>query len=312
MARLRWSFPQMTSAGGLLPDLESIEVWRAELPLSQEPPAGTTAKDRQARWNLLEGRGEVITRLEGEGLDEATRGPNLEVKDDLQHWLSANIDEGPAVNVVWYAVRSICCRGRRSEFSNIARLVPRVPAPAPDGLEVAAERDGIHLQWVADEKKRVQVERSDDEKRWKVVTSSPLAESMWVDGTAEQGLTWFYRLRSVTAGADGSLIRQGAPGASVRIDFPDLYPPEPPVDLVCLPEGGRVRLRWGAAEGATGYSIERIAGQEAGVILAEAIVEVSYLDETPPSGNVTYNVISVDPAGNTSNTAHCRTIVEAQ
>ena len=107
MARLRWSFPQMTSAGGLLPDLESIEVWRAELPLSQEPPAGTTAKDRQARWNLLEGRGEVITRLERDGLDEATRGPNLEVKDDLQHWLSANIDEGPAVNVVWYAVRSI-------------------------------------------------------------------------------------------------------------------------------------------------------------------------------------------------------------
>ncbi|MEN8163840.1 MAG: hypothetical protein ABFS37_06910 [Acidobacteriota bacterium] len=310
-ARLRWSYPQMTTAGGPLPDLESVEVWRAELPLAQEPASGTTAKDRQVRWNLLEGRGEVIVQLQGENLDLATHGPQLQVDDELARWLGTAAEEEMAETVIWYAVRSVCCRGRMSEFSNIARLIPRVAAPAPEGLEVSAERDGPHLQWTAVEDRRVQVERSGDEKRWQVVSPSPLSESSWVDAGATQEQTWFYRLRAVTATAEGKVIRKGAPGPSVRLDFPDLYPPDTPVDLVCLPEGGRVRLRWRASEGATGYSVERKSGQEEAEILAEAIAEVFYLDETPPSGNVTYTIHAVDDAGNTSPKARCRTIVEA-
>lgn len=310
-ARLQWSYPQMTTAGGSLPDLESVEVWRAELPLAQEPAAGTTARDRQIRWTLLEGRGEIIARLEGEGLDLATRGSNLELEDDLAPWLSAAAEEETTETVVWYAVRSVCCRGRTSEFSNIARLIPKAVSPAPEGLEVTAERDGPHLQWLPIEGSRVQVERSDDGQRWEVVSSSPMTESAWVDGGAAQEQTWFYRLRSVIAAADGTVIRRGTPGPSVRLDFPDLYPPGKPVDLVCLPEGGRVRLRWRAAEGATGYSIERKVGKEAAEVLAEAIAEVFFLDETPPSGNVTYTVRAIDDAGNHSPTVHCRTVVEA-
>ena len=310
-ANLQWSYPQMTIAGGPLPDLESIEVWRAEMPLAQEPAAGTTAKDRQGRWNLLEGRGEVISRLEGEGLDLATRGSQLQVEDELARWLMATDEEEIAETVIWYAVRSVCCRGRISEFSNIARLIPKPVSPAPEGLEVTAERDGPHLQWVGVEGGLVQVERSGDGEQWEIVSDSPLSESTWIDGGAVHRRTWFYRLRVVTATAEGKVIRKGAPGPSVRLEFPDLYPPEVPVDLVCLPEGGRVRLRWGAAEGATAYSIERRAGQAEVAVLAEAITEVFYLDETPPAGNVTYTVRAVDDAGNASLKAHCRTIVEA-
>lgn len=310
MASLQWSYPQTTTAGGPLPDLESIEVWRAEMPLAQEPAAGTTAKDRQGRWNLLEGRGEVISRLEGEGLDLATRGSQLQVEDELARWLTIADEEETVETVIWYAVRSVCCRGRTSEFSNIARLIPKPVSPAPEGLEITAERDGPHLQWVPVEGGLVQVERSGDGEQWKIASASPLSESTWIDGGAVHRRTWFYRLRTVTATADGKVIREGAPGPSVRLDFPDLYPPDTPVDLVCLPEGGRVRLRWRASEGATGYSIERRAGQEEAVVLAEAIAEVFFLDETPPSGNVTYTVRAVDDAGNASPRVHCRTIVE--
>ncbi|MCK5378406.1 MAG: hypothetical protein KAJ78_03335 [Acidobacteria bacterium] len=310
-ARLKWSYPQMTTAGGPLPDLESVEVWRAEVPLAQEPPAGTTARDRQARWSLLEGRGEIIARLEGEGLDLATRGSNLELEDELDRWLSPAEEEESGEIVVWYAVRSVCCRGRTSEYSNIVRLIPKAAPPAPDGFEVTAERDGPHLQWIPVEGRRVQVERSDDGQRWTVVNPSPLTDSAWVDVGVAQEHVWFYRLRSVTAAADGTVLRMGAPGPPVQLDFPDLYPPDAPVDLVCLPEGGRVRLRWRAADGATGYSIERRAGQEEAEVLAEAVREVFFLDETPPTGNVTYTVHAVDDAGNHSTESHCRTIVEA-
>jgi len=34
---LHWSYPQMTTAGSPLPDLEEIEVWRVEIPSGQEP-----------------------------------------------------------------------------------------------------------------------------------------------------------------------------------------------------------------------------------------------------------------------------------
>jgi len=310
VARLQWSYPQMTTAGGPLPDLESIEVWRAEMPLAQEPAPGTTAKDRKDRWNLLEVRGEVISRLEDDGLDLATHGPNLLFEDDLDPWLSVEVEQEIGDTVVWYAVRSICCRGRFSEFSNIARLIPRTAPPAPEGLEVAAERNGPHLQWTPLEGVRVQVERSDNEERWEVVSPSPLTEGTWIDNGAAQEKTWFYRLRSVKQGSGGTIVRMGVPGPSVRLDFPDLYPPDLPIDLVCLPEGGRVRLRWQAADGATGYTVKRKTDKTEAVVLVEAIAEVSFLDEAPPEGKVTYIVRAVDDAGNSSPSSRCRTIVE--
>ncbi len=310
IARLLWSYPQMTTAGGPLSDLESVEVWRAEMPLAQEPVTGTTAKDRKDRWNLLEGRGEVISRLEDDGLDLATQGPNLKFEDDLDGWLSAAAEDEIGDTVVWYAVRSVCCRGRLSEFSNIVRLIPRPASPPPEGLEVVAERDGPHLQWTPGEGMRVQVERSGDEKRWEVVSPSPLMEGTWIDSGAAQETTWFYRLRSVNLGAGGTVVRMGVPGPSIRLDFPDLYPPDLPVDLVCLPEGGRVRLRWQAADGATGYTVQRKTDATEPVVLAEAIAEVSFLDEAPPVGKVTYIVRAVDDAANSSPSSRCRTIVE--
>jgi len=312
IARLQWSFPQMTTAGGPLPDLESIEGWRAEIPLAQEPAPGTTAKDRKSRWNLLEGRGEVIFRLEESGLDLATHGPNLMFEDNLDRWLSVEAEGEIGDTVIWYAVRSVCCRGRFSEFSNIVRLIPKAVPPAPEGLEITAERDGPHLRWTLVEGGRVQVERSAGEERWEVVSPSPVTEAMWIDSGAVQEKTWFYRLRVVDVDAEGTILRMGMPGPSIRLEFPDLYPPDLPVDLVCLPEGGRVRLRWQAADGATGYTVERETKATEAVVLAEAISEVSFLDEAPPEGKVTYIVRAVDDAGNSSPSSRCRTIVEVQ
>ncbi len=308
-ARLRWAYPQMTTAGGPLPDLERVEVWRTEMPLAQEPPSGTTAKDRQMRRNFMSGRGEIIARLEGEGLDLATRGNMLEYVDDLDRWLTGDAAED--VTVLWYAVRSVCCRGRISEFSNIVRLVPKRLADPPGDLRVTAQPEGPHLEWTPVEDLKVQVERSEDGRKWQVVSPEPLAEGEWVDTTAEQGRSWWYRLRGVTVDRAGTVTRKGAPGSPVRVDFPDVYPPAEPGDLVCLPEAGRVRLRWRAAEGATAYSIQRRSGSKDPEVLVEAYPEVSFIDETPLPGNVTYIIRAVDDAGNFSDPVRCKTIVEA-
>ena len=75
-AVLSWSYPSMTSAGGPLPDLDAVEVWRAPIPLGQEP-LGNTAEDRAMRNRLLEVQGERLALLGQAKLDEATRGPKL-------------------------------------------------------------------------------------------------------------------------------------------------------------------------------------------------------------------------------------------
>lgn len=306
-ADLEWSYPQMTTAGGALPDLEKIEIWRASVPLAQEPSFGKSVQERTVRETLLKNRGEIIATLQGDGLDAATRGSKLVATDNLDQWLSA--DE--ADTVVWYAVRSVCCRHRTSAYSNIARLVPRPPPAAPENLTVEADKAGPLLHWTAPEKTLVQVERSADGETWKVVTEKPVSATEWTDPGAAQGTVWHYRLRTVVAADDGSLVRIGPAGPAVTLDFPDLYPPETPTDLVCLPEEGRVRLRWQAAAGATAYTVDRRAGQEEAVRLADHLTEVSYLDDAAPAGNITYIVQAIDDAGNTSGTVRCRTVVEA-
>ncbi len=50
--------------------------------------------------------------------------------------------------MIWYAVRSVCCGGRESGLSNIARLVPETPPAPPTDLALEAEADGIRLTWV--------------------------------------------------------------------------------------------------------------------------------------------------------------------
>jgi hypothetical protein len=44
-AVLRWSYPAMTTAGQNLTDIEEIQVWRAALPLGQEPPPPISPQD---------------------------------------------------------------------------------------------------------------------------------------------------------------------------------------------------------------------------------------------------------------------------
>lgn len=308
VARLEWSYPQMTTTGGPLADLEGIEIWRAAIPLAQEPQAGTSRKDHEMRWNLLETRGEVIGRLEGDPLDLASHGSKVRYADALDSWISDASSDSEWV--VWYAVRSVCCRGRKSDFSNIARVVPVALDPAPAGLEVTPQSDGLHLTWPPTDDTLCLVERSDDGTRWTAVSQEPVDGNTWIDTRAAQGQRWFYRLRTVRRAPDGTINRMGAPGPAVEVAFPDIYPPESPADLVCLPEGGPVRLRWRASAGATGYSIHRRVRQEDPVVLVEGIPDLSYLDREPPEGNLTYIVAAMDDAGNASTGVRCRTIVE--
>jgi hypothetical protein len=300
-AVIEWSYPSVTSAGGPLPDLERIEVWRAPIPFGQEP-VGTTARERALRFQLLEAQGEPIADLDDAGLDAITRGPKLILRDDLDAWRKVH---GTELQVVlWYAVRTYCCGGRASDFSNIGRLTPQLPPSPPEGLEAVAERAGVRLSWLPTGQAATLVERSPDGETWKAITSNPVTVSEYIDATARQDKMWHYRLRAVTKG-EGENRVVGDPSEAVSLEFPDLYPPGVPEDLVCLPEETRIRIRWRTVRDAAGYLIERRAGRGKWEVLAEKHPSASFEDASPPVGELSYRVRAVDDAGNASETVEC-------
>jgi predicted small lipoprotein YifL len=306
-AVLTWSYPDITTAGGPLPDVEAVEVWRATIPAVQEPP-DVTSRDREIRYRLLEAEGELLASLNEAGIADATRGLKLRWRDDLERW--HEVHGSDERQVLWYAVRTICCRKRPSEYSNIARLLPQLPPAPPTGLKATPSADGITLTWSPTSGLAALVERSGEADNWRVVSREPVTMDRWRDAAAEQGRRWSYRLRSVKVQDGGQVV--GEPCEAVAIDFPDVYPPAAPSNVVCLPEADRVRVRWQGSEDAVGYSVARRVDDGDWQSVAESLEQVTFDDGEPPLGTVTYGVRAVDQAGNQSDLATCTTLIGSQ
>lgn len=309
-AVLEWSYPQTTADGGSLPDLESISVYRLNLPASQEP-AGTGRTVRPQRVNLMEVRAEVIAELGPDDLAAATIGNRLQVQDDLAGWLEARGTDGEDApqDVLWYAVRSTCCQGRVSDFSNIVRLAPMPPPAPPAGIAGRASPEGVVLTWAADDGGAdYQVERRGPDDEWSVVTPAPVAGPEFVDDTAAQGRRWTYRLR-VAATTEGGETVLGMPSEPLTVEFDDVYPPPTPEELACLPEEDRVRLRWLAVTEADHYEVVRSGGGAGTLTLAADLDSPLFLDQAPPVGRLVYEVRAVDEAGNRSAPVQCESVI---
>lgn len=302
MAVLSWSYPASTTAGDPLHDLEAVELWRATMLEVEAPPPGEDPRDRNLNRQLLISTGELIAVLDLAALDSATRGSKLEWVDDLDVWRRDHRSE--ETQMIWYAVRSVCCRGHESGLSNITRLVPETPPEPPTGLVLEAEAGGIRLTWVPNAEFPVIVERSPDGESWGALTGQPLTTGEWLDRTARQGHGWNYRLRSVhQPKGDPRIVGQSGPAAGLF--YPDIYPPPAPTDLVCLPEGARVRLRWRAVTEADTYRVYRGAHDKEPKVLVDDIRVSQFEDDAPPAGTSRYGVAAIDSAGNESSASTC-------
>ena len=309
-AVLKWSYPSLTTNGDSLTAIESIQIWRATLPAGQEPPPPVSTQDRQLRRQLLEGEGEVIRELSPDELAAITRGADLVFRDDLKRWRQSERAEVSSP-VLWFGVRTICCRKRESVLSNVVRLEPQVPPPPPTNLELEASTDGIDVRWRQSDDLAALVERSADGAAWTAVTEEPVRGGEWRDAKAAQGRSWSYRLRSVRRLEGGGEVI-GEPSPPARVDHPDTYPPATPEGVVCLPEGSQVRVRWQAVVGEVTYRVSRHEGSAPAEILAEGVRVVELIDPSPPLGALRYVVVAVDSVGNESVAVDCTVVMGAE
>jgi hypothetical protein len=303
-AVLTFSYPSATAAGGALPDVEGIELWRTSMPLGQEPKGGTPA-DIRIQVQLIEGQGELLRTLDRRAIERATRGPVLELRDDLETWYEENRQRMPLV--VWYAIRTVCCGGRVSSFSNIARLEPQPPPAPPAGLTLSPSEEGIVLTWQAEAGLSTIIERSLDGRSWHSISGDPVVETTFTDRAARQGVTWWYRLLAVRQLEGGGRVI-GDPGPALELEYADSYPPPAPANVVCLPEAEIVRLRWDPVAGAVSYRIFRQREGDSWRPLG-LVSSHSFEDRKPQVGNLTYAVKAVDGAGNESEASTCTTLV---
>lgn len=289
---LRWSYPSFTRSGQPLRDLEAVEVWRTDLPPGQEKslegPQGVELK-RQ----LILGRGKLVARLSGNALEAATRGSMLEYRE------AASLSSGQAAPTFLYAVRSRRGRGGVSEFSNVATFQVQTPPASPANLQAQPLPEGVALSWEGPADAAFRVERWREKEGWQVV-GEKVAASHFLDATAQQGSRYAYRVRTTLRNVTGPATPE------VKVDYRDIFPPAVPSNLVCLPEPGRVVLRWdpGAEEGVR-FKVFRRLGEGSWQHLSDDWPSTSFVDENPPTGELTYAVKAFDRAGNESVEATC-------
>jgi hypothetical protein len=101
----------------------------------------------------------------------------------------------------------------------------------------------------------------------------------------------------------------GNPSEPARIEHPDTYPPATPTEVVCLPEGAAVRVRWRLVPGAASYQVARRSGNEPTKVLGSGLKSVEFIDTEPPLGEVVYLVVASDDVGNTSDSAGCSVVM---
>jgi hypothetical protein len=291
---LLWSYPQLTRAGAALSDLARVEVWRLIVPPGQEQVAAGRSGD-DLRRQLMLSRGTLLGRLEGKGLEAATRGSKLTFHDPLPPDSSGSVP-----STFWYAVRSRRRDNTPSALSNIVTWQPKPIPPAVVGLKGTPGATGIALTWQALEGTHYLVQRRLSESTtWETVTTPPVEQAEYVDRAARQGSVWRYRVVAVANEA------WGLPSAEIEVDYRDIYPPVAVTGLICLPDPRAVRLRWDAASetGVRYIVFRRVSG--IWEHLADGLESTEFIDQAPLAGDTEYAVKATDAAGNQSPETRC-------
>ncbi len=297
---LSLGYPQVTPAGTALEGITAVEIYQTTRPAADGKASPMDPRQFGAAAKLLQ-------RLEGADLTAATEGARINVFLPLPETPAATASTPPpAPPAQYFAVRTFGKAGDKSEFSNVAAVVPKSPPSAPERVNVTARADGVLVEWspVEGATAGYNIYRRDSKERayTRPVHTAGAQERSWLDNTARFGQSYIYTVTAL-AGPDPTV--ESGIASDHEVIYQDRFPPPPPADLVALAETGRVRLVWqpSEAEDIAGYVVYRRVG-EGGTfqrITAQPVGSAEHVDTAVRSGQAyTYRVTAVDQAGNES------------
>lgn len=329
---LSWSYPALTTAGRSLTGIDRISIYRyvEELPTSAfernagaaeesvaTEPQAVTLFSRvptlpKAQFEKLAQRVESIDEA---NLAAVTAGDRL-LFTDAPPFAST---DGRPVRLTYGVVTE--APDTRSEYSNLAIIIPLPVATAPAGVSARADASGVVLEW-QEPSTSVQRDQTPVIAGYHIyrtapgvapnhltapINTAPLKGTTYTD-TPSYG-EHEYRVTAVAA--SGPPLIQSDPSAPVVVTFRDLVPPPPPTGVTPLVESNAIRLIWEPVEATdlAGYKIYRMEGaghvniREVGEIpvVIQPIAETTYL-HSPVSLGIAfrYAVTAVDKSGNES------------
>lgn len=332
---LSWSYPSITTAGRPLPAFRSITVFRyvEALPVAPEgrDPKSLLPGDvdptvpqpialfsriptlPKSQFVRIATRVESIERA---NLGDATSGSKL-VFSDTPSFVSG---DGRPVRLTYAVVTE--SESARSEYSNMAIIVPLPVAVPPENLSAEARVEGVRLTWDAPTRalggaeapivSGYHVYRTAPGEALNElagpITTAPVKEPSYTD-TPPYGE---YEYRVAAVASTGPPLLQSNPSAAVKVVFRDLLPPPTPANLNTLIETNSIRLVWDPVDAPdlAGYKIYRYEGIGHGDNIREAggfpmigylIPETTFVDPNPALGIAfRYEVGAFDKSGNES------------
>jgi hypothetical protein len=268
-----------------------VEVWEAVQPAPREgKPAPLDARVFQAA------AARKLTLAQAD-VAPATFGNRILIPLPLP-------EPAPEPRALYYAVRTTGPTGERSDFSNQVAIVPGTPPAAPERLSVTARPDGVLVEWSGTEGAtayNVYRRGADERSLGQPIHPAGPQERSWLDNTAVLGQSYIY---GVTAVMGQDPLVESAVASEQEVRYQDRFPPPPPLELVALAEGGRVRLVWRAAEAEdlAGYYVYR-RGSEGDFerVTPQPLQETEFVDPgVSPGQTYSYRVTAVDKLGNES------------
>jgi len=281
--QLTWSYPVKTVKGSEIVDIDSFEIYRAVVPLSDicktcpipfgdpiEIPGGVTSEGGKRRT------AEYRTSLLRSG------------------------------HKYFFKVKSRTSWWADSANSNIVSFLWHIPASAPEGLAVVADDSKISLSWspvttlidgtATGGAVTYQVLRSQAGKAFETVGES-VSPTRFVDSRVINGQKYFYKVQSQLS-VEGNIVNGGMSKVASAIPI-DKTPPPPPSGVRAVQTGSAIKVFWDQSTdpAVAGYRVYRRAADKK---KAELIGEVKsaftlFVDNEPPEDTrVFYSITAID------------------
>jgi hypothetical protein len=308
---VEFGYPKATVAGLPLEGLDQVILYALERPVAATVPATPAAGTAPSAPALLlpdarefAGAATPFLTLSGSELASATSGDRI----TLRFRLTEPLPEAMPARI--FSVRTHATGGELSDWSNLAGLVPRAPAPPPAEFLAVAAKEGIDLSWspaapgagsAAPGSAGFNLYRRDAAR---TSYGEPVATlDPGVTRTRDTGVSYGRRyIYALTAIGSKVPLAESALSAELEIDYQDRFAPLPPAELSALGSVGEVRLVWSASADAdvAGYVVER-ADPDADFhrVNTEPIAALEFTDRGLASGfTFRYRVAALDRAGN--------------
>lgn len=332
---LSWSYPSLTTAGRTLTNVRRVTVYRyteelsatptvpsttpappqpATAPAMTSPGSGTTPPLTAAQFAKLSHR---IDSIEGANLPAVSNGAKLVYEDNPPF----HGGPGRPVRITYGVVTEGI--GARSDYSNLASIVPLDVAVAPASVVAKANAKGVDVTWSAPTTAatgdmtptiagyniyRVSTGETFDQFSLPV-NPTPVKATTYTDVPPYGG----YEYRVTAVAAVGPPRIESEPSAPVSATFKDLIPPAPPASVTALVETRVVRLVWDAVDAPdlAGYFVYRT--EKAARIKFQTgapIKQTFFGDESiQPGIEYYYSVTAVDKSGNESAETKSQTVM---